>query len=82
MGRQNIGSELFVTCETPRSLVSAISISLSLSAHFALMGKFNFLCFSFPSTQGDANASAAQAAKNFSPEDKVILKPVLSGDRG
>ena len=44
--------------------------------------KVKSLFFNFPYTKGAAKASAAQAAKNFSPEEVVTLKPVSSREKG
>ena len=81
-GKQNIGSDPSVTFLIVSSLSSTISISLPLLPHFALIVKDSSLFFNFPYTKGAANASAPQAAKNCSPEEAVIRKPVFSRERG
>ena len=82
IGRQNIGSAPSVTFLIFSSLSSSISICLPLLAHFALIVKDNSFFCNLPYTKGVANASAAQAAKNCSPEEAVILNPVFSRERG
>ena len=82
IGTQNIGSDPSVIFVIFSSLSSAISICLPLLAHSAWIVKDNSFFCSLPYTKGVAKASAAQAAKNCSPEEAVILKPVFSSERG
>ena len=82
IGKHNMGSDPWVTLLIFSSLSSAISIGLPLLAHSAWIVKDNSFFCNLPYTKGAANASAPQAAKNCSPEEAVILKPVFSSERG
>ena len=81
-GKQNIGSEPSVTFVIFSSLSSAIAICLPLLAHSVWIVNDNSFFCNLPYTKGVAKASTPQAAKNCSPEEAVILKPVFSREKG